>query len=57
MKNIVIEISGGLIQAVYCPDETYSIHILDRDDQNVGDEVREYYRDVEEEINNLKKCL
>lgn len=56
-KNIIIEISGGIIQAVYCPDETYVVNVLDHDDRNIPDKsLRAYYEDLEKEIKNLKNC-
>lgn len=56
-KNIVIEIVNGIIQCVYCPDETYIVHVLDHSDRNIPDKsLQAYYDDVEEEIKNLKNC-
>ena len=56
-KNIIVEIHHGIIQAVYCPDETYIVNILDHDDKNtIHKSVQEYYNDLQEEIKNLKNC-
>ncbi len=56
-KNIIIEISDGIIQAVYCPDETYIVNVLDHDDKNVPDKsLQAYYDDLKQEIKNLKNC-
>lgn len=56
-KNIIIEISDGIIQAVYCPDETYVVHVLDHNDKTVPDKsLQAYYQDVEKEIKNLVNC-
>ncbi len=58
MKNIVVEVEDGIVQAVYCPDESYQVHVLDwdvtktEDDQSVAD----YFADVEKEKKNLKDC-
>tara|TARA_R100001244_G_scaffold82958_1_gene64192 strand:- start:207 stop:410 length:204 start_codon:yes stop_codon:yes gene_type:complete len=60
MKNVVVEVQDGIVQAVYCPDETYNVHILDRDDTEVvgfhSREVAKYYKDVEEICNELVDC-
>lgn len=56
-KNIVIEIRDGMIQSVYCPDDTYVIHILDHDDLDIQDaSLQAYYNDLQEEVKNLKNC-
>jgi len=56
-KNIIIKISDGIIQAVYCPDETYIVDILDSDDKNIPDKsLQAYYEDLEKETKNLKNC-
>lgn len=56
-KNIVIEIADGIIQAVYCPDETYMVHVLDNLDRDIPDKsLQTYYDDLEKEIKNLKNC-
>jgi len=56
-KNIIIEISDGIIQAVYCPDETYIVNVLDHDDRNIPDKsLQAYYDDLKKEIKNLKNC-
>jgi hypothetical protein len=56
-KNIVVEISGGIITAVYCPDGSYIVDILDRDDMNIAvNEVKEYYQDVEDMTKKMKNC-
>ena len=48
-KNIVVEVTDGIIQAVYCPDGEYNIHILDwnayREDDS--ESVLEYFEDIE----------
>lgn len=55
MKNIIVEVSGGVIVGVYCPDETYNVNILDHDDREaeVNQEVLNYYNDLEKEKENL----
>ena len=55
VKNVVVEVEDGIIQAVYCPDETYNVHILDRDDieAEYDTSVSQYYQDVEEICNEL----
>jgi hypothetical protein len=56
MKNIVVEVQGGLVSAVYCPDKTYSVHILDNDIEDESPEVEQYFKDVEEICNELVDC-
>lgn len=55
-KHIVVEIHNGIIQSVYCPDETYVVDILDHDawDAGVDDNMDRYYEDVEKSTENLK---
>ena len=55
-KHIVVEIHDGIIQAVYCPDETYVVDILDHDawDAGVDESLDNYYKDVEKSTENLK---
>lgn len=55
MKNIIVEVSDGVIIGVYCPDETYNVNILDHDDREaeVSQEVLNYYNDLEKEKKNL----
>lgn len=58
-KNIVVEISGGVVQAVWCPDAEFEVHILDHDDVESEHDpnVQQYYRDVANEIDNLVNCF
>lgn len=57
MRNIIVEIEDGIIQAVYCPDETYVVNILDHSDrENCDILMKDYYDDLEEEIKHLKNC-
>tara|TARA_R110002020_G_scaffold233548_1_gene445364 strand:- start:52 stop:240 length:189 start_codon:yes stop_codon:yes gene_type:complete len=59
MKSIVVEIADGLVRAVYCPNEGYEVHILDRDDARSGDGdhlVQSYYADLEDLKNKLVDC-
>ena len=55
-KHIVVTIQDGIIQAVYCPDETYIVDILDYDDweSSVDESMDNYYKDVEKFTDNLK---
>jgi len=56
-KNIIVELDeSGLVVAVYCPDETYTVDVLDyRDwDNGVDDSMNQYYQDLEKETENLK---
>ncbi len=55
-KRIVVTIQDGIIQAVYCPDETYVVDILDYDnwDKGVDESMDNYYKDVEKFVDNLK---
>ena len=59
-KNIIIEVGqDGLIQGVYCPDETYVVNVLDYNDwsRGVDESMDNYYADLEKEIEeNLKDC-
>ena len=57
MKNIVVEVEDGIVQAVYCPDETYNVHILDMDNTEGSQVVSQYYKDVEEICNELVDCI
>ena len=59
MKNIIVELDeAGLVVAVYCPDETYVVNVLDyRDwDNGVDESMDNYYSDLEKEAENLKNC-
>ena len=58
MKNVVVEVQDGIVTAVYCPDETYNVHILDLDDIEVEHDlnVQQYYQDVEQITNELVDC-
>jgi hypothetical protein len=56
-KNIIVELDeSGLVVAVYCPDETYTVDVLDYRDwyNGVNDSMNQYYQDLEKEIENLK---
>ena len=57
-KHIVVEVRDGIIQAVYCPDETYVVDVLDHDvwDVGVDESLDNYYKDVEKSTENLKDC-
>ena len=57
-KHIVVEVRDGIIQAVYCPDETYVVDVLDHDAWDVGvdESLDNYYKDVEKSTENLKDC-
>ncbi len=63
-KRIIVEVdSDGIIQAVYCPDETYLVDVLDHTDWNrnaglahVDQSLDSYYRDVQEYTRKLKNC-
>jgi|TARA_R110000765_G_scaffold273574_1_gene372307 hypothetical protein len=56
-KNIVIEIDDGIVRSVYCPDEGYDIHILDRSTNWADSQtVVEYFEDIEKEKKNLTDC-
>lgn len=55
-KKIVVEVEDGIVQAVYCPNESYEVHILDHDDANSGEEVSQYYKDVESYTVKLVDC-
>jgi hypothetical protein len=56
-KNIIVEIDeGGLVVGVHCPDETYTVNVLDYRDWEQGtcNSMNQYYEDLEKEIENLK---
>ena len=57
-KHIIVEVHDGIIQSVYCPDETYVVDILDHDawDTGVDESLDNYYKDVEKSTENLKDC-
>lgn len=65
-KNIIVELDeSGLVVAVYCPDETYTVDVLDYRDWDNGvdhyhsldvDSMNKYYQDLEKETENLKNC-
>lgn len=58
-RQIIVELDeSGLVAGVYCPDETYTVNVLDyRDWCDVRDDsVDKYYSDLEKEIENLKDC-
>ena len=59
-KNVIIELDeDGFVVAVYCPDETYVVNVLDRNDwesHRWDESLGNYYRSLEEEIDNLKNC-
>jgi len=63
-KNIVVEVDqDGFVVAVYCPDETYVVDLLDHADWNRDEGVSEldpamdkYYRDVQNSTKDLKNC-
>lgn len=64
-KHIVVERDqDGFVVAVYCPDETYVVDLLDHADWNrdgglshVDESMDRYYRDVQESTKNLKNCF
>jgi len=59
MKNIIVEVDeDGIIQGVWCPDETYVVNVLDYADwdRSVDESMDNYYNDLEKEIENLKNC-
>lgn len=53
-KNIIVEIEDGIIQGVYCPDETYVVNVLDHSDTEESAIMEEYYKDLEKTKENLK---
>ena len=53
-KNIIVEIEDGIIQGVYCPDETYVVNVLDHSDTDESAIMEEYYKDLEKTKENLK---
>ena len=63
-KNIVVEVDkDGFVVAVYCPDETYIVDLLDHADWNRDEGMSEldptmdkYYRDVQNSTKDLKNC-
>lgn len=57
-KNIIVEISDGIILAVYCPDETYIVNVLDHTDMETSTDnsYLAYCEDLEEQIKFLKNC-
>ena len=58
-KNVVIELDeDGFVVGVYCPDETYVVHVLDRVDwqKGVDQSLDNYYTEVEKLTPDLKDC-
>jgi uncharacterized protein YuzE len=58
-KNIIVELDeSGLVVGVHCPDETYTVNVLDYRDWEAGtcNSMNQYYEDLEKEIENLKNC-
>ena len=63
-KHIVVERDeDGIVVAVYCPDETYVVDLLDHADWNRDEGMSEldpamdkYYRDVQNSTKDLKNC-
>ena len=58
-KQVVVELDeDGFVVAVYCPDQTYVINILDRADMKRFNtrEVEQYYEDVEKSLDDLSNC-
>ena len=55
-KRIIVTVHDGVIQNVFCPDETYIVDILDYDnwEKGVDESLDNYYRDVENLTDNLK---
>lgn len=57
MNNIIVKLDdSGMVQAVYCPDKSYNVFILDYSDNNPSPEVKSYYKDLEKESENLTNC-
>jgi len=64
-KRIVVEVDEhGIVVAVYCPDESYVVDLLDHSDWNrnagyshVDHSLDTYYRDVQESTRKLKNCF
>ena len=59
-KHIIVERDeDGFVVAVYCPDETYIVDLLDHADWEscVDKSVDIYYRDVQESTKYLKNCF
>ena len=61
--RIIVEVADGVVQAVYCPDLTYNVDLLDHDDWNRDEGVAEldpamdsYYRELQEISKDLKNC-
>ena len=55
-KRVIVELDDdGFIVAVYCPDETYVVDILE---STAGwPELADYYAALESEKENLKNCF
>lgn len=60
MKNIVVDVSDGIVVGVHVPDGEYNVHVIDVDDYPVGGQdplVAQYYQDVEEVKKDLVEVL
>jgi hypothetical protein len=60
-KHIVVELDeDGFVIGVHCPDETYVVHVLDKNAWNNGigidKSLDNYYKEVEKLIPTLKDC-
>ena len=56
-RNIIIEVSDGMIQAVHCPDATYVVDVLDHDAWRGADDCADrYFSELEKEIENMENC-
>jgi len=56
MTQIIVEIEGGLVRAVWSTDQTINVEIMDRDipenDEDAGDYIKEIVK-LEADIRNL----
>ena len=56
MTRIIVEIEGGLVQAVWSTDQTIAVEIMNRDTPENDEDADEYVQEItqlEAEIRNL----
>lgn len=58
MKDIIVEVDDGMIVGVFCPNESYNVHILDHGDERDKQSVAgQYYSDLEDTKTKLVNCI
>jgi hypothetical protein len=55
MTRVIVEVSGGVVQAVYCDDAKVQVDLIDWD--NKDDESREQNEQLEEQTKEMKEVF